>query len=108
MPPFIRSLRDFFISIQLTVALLFLSLVLVFVATLDQTQLGIWGIQQKWFHSFVVYQDVGAIRLPVFPGGYLIGGMLFFNLIACIYLHHILVKLINSLGRIRSEECQLG
>ena len=81
MPPFLRSLRDFFISIQLTVALLFLSLVLVFVATLDQTQLGIWGIQQKWFHTFVVYQDVGALRLPVYPGGYLIGGLLFFNLI---------------------------
>jgi hypothetical protein len=81
MPPFLRSLRNFFVSLQLTVALLFLSLVLVFVATIDQTHLGIWGIQQKWFHSFVVYQDAGSLRLPIFPGGYLIGGLLFFNLL---------------------------
>ncbi|MFI5336342.1 MAG: cytochrome c biogenesis protein ResB [Opitutales bacterium] len=81
MPPFLRTLRDFIVSLQLTVALLFLSLVLVFVATIDQTHLGVWGIQQKWFHSFVVYQDVNGLRLPVYPGGYLIGGLLFFNLI---------------------------
>jgi hypothetical protein len=81
MPSFLRSVRNFFISLQLTVALLFLSLVLVFVATIDQTHLGVWGIQQKWFHSFVVYQDVGALRVPIFPGGYLIGGLLFFNLL---------------------------
>jgi len=82
MNSFLRSVRDAFLSLQLTVALLFLSLVLVFVATLDQTHLGVWGIQQKWFHSFIVYQDTGSLRLPIFPGGYLIGGLLFLNLVA--------------------------
>jgi len=82
MSPFVRSVRNFFVSMQLTVVLLLLSLILVFIATLDQVHLGIWAIQQKWFHSFVVMQNTGDFSIPIFPGGYLIGGFLLINLIA--------------------------
>lgn len=84
MPNLLRQFRDFFTSLQLTVALLILSLVLVFVATLDQVNLGIWAVQEKYFRSFfVLWKPAGTnFALPVFPGGYFIGGLLLINLIA--------------------------
>lgn len=79
-----RLFRDFFVSLQLTVALLILSLILVFVATLDQVNLGIWAVQEKYFRSFfVMWQAPGSgIVLPIFPGGYFIGTLLLCNLVA--------------------------
>ncbi len=77
-----RQFRDFFVSLKLTVVLLALSLVLVFVATLDQVNLGIWAVQEKYFRSLFVLWHVGDIPIPVFPGGYLIGGLLLINLVA--------------------------
>lgn len=77
-----KAFIQFFVSLKLTVVLLGLSALLVFFATLDQTNLGIWGIQHKWFKTFVVLQTIKGIPLPVFPGGYFIGGMLFLNLLA--------------------------
>ena len=82
MKTVLRDFRDFFVSLQLTVALLVFGMLLVFAATLDQTNLGIWGIQQKWFRTFIVWQDIRGISLPVFPGGYFIGGLLLINLLA--------------------------
>ena len=81
MKEFIITLRDGIVSLRLTVALLILGMILVFAATLDQTNLGIWGIQQKWFRTFVVMQDLRGLVIPVFPGGYLLGGLLLINLI---------------------------
>lgn len=80
----VRQFRDFFVSLRLTVALLLMSMILIFWATLSQVQLGIWVVQQKFFHSFVVFQELPntGIVLPVFPGGYFIGGLLLINLIA--------------------------
>jgi hypothetical protein len=80
----VRQFRDFFVSLRLTVVLLVLSMILVFAATLDQVNLGIWAVQEKYFHSlFVLWRIPGtAIPLPVFPGGYLIGGFLLVNLIS--------------------------
>ncbi len=86
MHPTIRSLRNFFVSLQLTVVLLLLSLILVFIATLDQVHLGIAAIQQKWFHSFIVFQNTGDFSIPIFPGGYLIGGLLLINLL-CAHIY---------------------
>jgi hypothetical protein len=79
-----RQFRDFFVSLQLTVALLILSLLLVFVATLDQVNLGIWAVQEKYFRSFFVLWRLpeSNFSVPVFPGGYFIGGLLLINLIA--------------------------
>jgi hypothetical protein len=80
----VRQFRDFFVSLQLTVVLLILSLLLVFVATLDQVNLGIWAVQEKYFRSFFVMWRLpdSNVALPVFPGGYFIGGLLLINLIA--------------------------
>jgi hypothetical protein len=77
-----KDFLHFFVSLKLTVVLLGLSAILVFLATLDQQNLGIWGIQHKWFRSFVVLHDWHGIPIPWFPGGYFIGGLLFINLIA--------------------------
>jgi hypothetical protein len=82
MIAFLRSLRDFFVSVKVTVALLIFGMVIVFAATLDQVNLGIWAVQEKYFHSFVVYGSVGRFVVPIFPGGYVVGGLLLINLIA--------------------------
>lgn len=80
--PFLRDLRDLLVSLQFTVVLLVFSMVLVFAATLDQVNLGIWAVQEKYFRAFVVYTQVGGVTVPAFPGGYTIGGLLLANLIA--------------------------
>ncbi|HEY1848930.1 MAG TPA: ResB protein required for cytochrome C biosynthesis, partial [Opitutaceae bacterium] len=81
----IGQVRSVLVSLRLTVVLLALSIVLVFWATLDQVHLGVWGVQQKFFHSFVVSVRLGDLQVPVFPGGYLIGGLLLVNLV-CAHL----------------------
>ncbi len=78
LQPFVR----FFVSLRLTVVLLVLSIMLVFFATLDQVHLGVWGIQHKWFFTFIVIQPINGLPVPVFPGGYFIGGLLLINLVA--------------------------
>lgn len=78
----LRDLRDTLVSLKFTVILLVFGMLLVFAATIDQVNLGIWAVQQKYFRSFIVYSQVGSIAVPVFPGGYLIGGLLLLNLIA--------------------------
>ncbi|MCX6952311.1 MAG: cytochrome c biogenesis protein ResB [Verrucomicrobia bacterium] len=82
MKTLLHDLRDFFVSLRLTVALLVFGMLLVFAATLDQTNLGIWGIQQKWFRTFIVMQEVRGVAVPIYPGGYTIGGLLLLNLLA--------------------------
>lgn len=72
----------FFVSLRLTVALLALSALLVFLATIDQVHLGIWAVQEKWFRSFIVLHSINGFPVPVFPGGYFIGGLLLINLVA--------------------------
>lgn len=83
MKSLVRQFHDFFVSLRLTVVLLALSIVLIFWATLAQVDIGVWGVQQKFFHSLFVLQKIPGteIPVPVFPGGYLIGGMLLINLI---------------------------
>ncbi len=82
MKAFVRSLRDFLVSLKLTVVLLVLGMLLVFAATLDQVNLGIWAVQEKYFRSFIVYGRFGSFAVPMFPGGYLVGGLLLANLVA--------------------------
>jgi len=76
-----KQLRTLLVSLRLTVVLLAMSIVLVFWATLDQVHLGVWGVQQKFFHAFVVIEKVGDLQVPVYPGGYTIGGLLLINLL---------------------------
>jgi hypothetical protein len=77
-------LIKFFTSLRLTVVLLSLGLVLVFLGTLAQVQLGLYKAQNEYFRSFFVFwQPEGSDwRIPWFPGGYLIGGLLLINLFA--------------------------
>jgi len=78
------SFREFFVSLKLTIVLLALSIILVFWATLAQVKLGVWGVQEHFFRTFFVLSRIPGtdIPVPVFPGGYFIGGLLLLNLIA--------------------------
>ncbi len=72
-------------SLKLTVACLALAIVLVFVGTLAQAQLGVYRVQSEFFNSFIVFwspADKPGVKIPVFPGGYLICSVLLLNLIA--------------------------
>jgi hypothetical protein len=73
-----------FTSLKLTVALLTLGLLLVFLGTIAQVHLGLYKAQNDYFRSFFVFwQPAGSnLRIPFFPGGYLIGGLLLINLVA--------------------------
>ena len=72
----------FFTSLRLTVVLLAFGLALVFFGTLAQVDEGLYAAQNRWFRSFVVvHAHVGKIYLPIFPGGYLLGGLLIINLL---------------------------
>jgi hypothetical protein len=84
MSPLLRQFRDFFVSLKLTVVLLALSIVLIFWATLAQVHLGIWGVQEQFFRTFFVLGKIPGteVPVPVFPGGYFIGGLLLVNLVA--------------------------
>ena len=86
-----KALFKFFASLRLTVVLLAFSMVLIFFGTLAQVETGIWETQKVYFESFIAiwpypqawiaYDQLHWLRIPM-PGGYLIGGMLLFNLIA--------------------------
>lgn len=86
-----RSIFKFFSSLKLTVCLLSFSMALIFFGTLDQVHYGIWHTQKLYFESFVAiwsypqqwpaFDQLYWLRLPL-PGGYLLGGLLFINLIA--------------------------
>lgn len=107
----IDRLIKFFTSLKLTVVLLALGLVLVFLGTMGQESLGLYVAQTKFFKSFFVeigpmwaalsktldmmLQAFGGSfpvpsaatalsvpRIPIFPGGYFIGGLLLINLVA--------------------------
>ncbi|MDO8540175.1 MAG: cytochrome c biogenesis protein ResB [Opitutaceae bacterium] len=79
----LSSILRFFTSLQLTVGLIALSIVLVLVATLDQVNLGLLAVQEKYFRTFVVLGRLPNtdIAVPMFPGGYLLGGLLLVNLV---------------------------
>ncbi len=77
-------------SLKLTVVLLALGLVLVFWGTLAQVKLGLYQAQAEFFRSFFIYwnPDGLGLRLPIFPGGYLIGGLLLINLFAAHFRYY--------------------
>ena len=71
-------------SLRLTVTCLAFGIVLVFLGTLAQVNEGLWSAQDRWFRSFFIWWGpAGASwRIPVFPGGYLVGVVLLANLLA--------------------------
>ncbi len=82
MNAILNDLRAMLVSLKLTVVLIIFSIILILAATLDQVNLGIWAVQEKYFHTFVVFKKVGSVSLAIFPGGYTIGGLLLLNLLA--------------------------
>jgi hypothetical protein len=81
---FFDGLIAFFTSLRLTVACLILGAVLVFAGTIAQVDMGLFKAQNEFFRSFFIsWGPKGASwKLPVFPGGYLIGGTMLINLMA--------------------------
>lgn len=79
-----------FTSLKLTVVLLALGLILVFWGTLAQVNLGLYKAQSEFFRSFFVYwHPAGASwKIPIFPGGYLVGGLLMINLFAAHFRYY--------------------
>ena len=71
-------------SLKLTVFCLACAMVLVFLGTLDQVHIGVYEAENRYFKSFFLYftPPGGALKVPWFPGGYLVGGLLLLNLIA--------------------------
>ncbi len=80
---FLGGLVDFFSSLRLTVVCLCLGIILVFWGTLAQVDLGLYKAQNEFFRSFLIYWGPkGATwKMPIFPGGYLVGGLLLINLV---------------------------
>jgi hypothetical protein len=110
MDRFLDRLIGLFTSLRLTVVCLLLGMVLVFLGTMAQEPMGLYLAQEKFFRSFFVPASPmwAAIKkalqmahifltpssatdvlygpnFPVFPGGYLVGGVLLINLIASHY-----------------------
>ena len=71
-------------SLKLTVVCLGIAIVLVFIGTLAQVDEGLYQAQTRYFRSFLIYwSPPGAHwKIPVFPGGYLLGTVLLANLLA--------------------------
>ncbi len=76
-------------SLKLTVLLLTLAMLLIFVGTIAQTQLGIWQAVDAYFRSWIALVDPtlfapgtpSNIRIPI-PGGYTIAAAMIINLLA--------------------------
>ena len=78
------SLIKFFTSLRLTVVCLGLGILLVFLGTIAQVDLGLYKAQNEFFRSFLVFwgPKTATWKVPVLPGGYLVGGVLLINLVA--------------------------
>src|SRR6478609_8108639 len=77
-------LIKFFTSLKLTVVCLGFAILLVFLGTLAQVDLGLYKAQNEFFRSFLVFwgPKTADWKIPVLPGGYLVGGVLLINLVA--------------------------
>jgi hypothetical protein len=84
MRTFFTSAIRLFTSLQFTVMLIALSIALVLAATLDQVNLGLLAIQEKYLRTFIVFGRLPGtdLAVPLFPGGFLVGGLLLLNLLA--------------------------
>lgn len=79
-----RRLLSVLTSLRLTVVCLVAALLLVFIGTLAQVEIGLYDVQSNFFRSFFVYWSPAGShwKIPVFPGGWLIGLVLLINLLA--------------------------
>jgi ResB-like family protein len=79
-----RKIVDLFTSLKLTIVCLAAGMALIFAGTLAQVHLGIHEAQQRYFQSWLVWwpAEGRGFKVPIFPGGHLIGAVLLINLIA--------------------------
>ena len=71
-------------SLKLTIACLAAGMVLILAGTFAQVHFGIHEVQQRYFQSWFVWWPDRSIgfKIPIFPGGHLLGAILLVNLIA--------------------------
>ena len=79
-----RRFVDLLTSLKLTIICLAAAMVLIFAGTLAQVHLEIHEAQQRYFQNFFVWwpPESRGLRIPIFPGGHLIGAVLLVNLVA--------------------------
>src|SRR5436189_5896812 len=80
----LRKIIDLITSLKLTIVCLGAGMALIFAGTLAQVHLGIHEAQQRYFQSMFVWwpPEGQGFKIPIFPGGHLIGAVLLINLIA--------------------------
>src|SRR5204862_1121204 len=80
----LHRLVDLITSLKLTIICLAAAMALIFTGTLAQVHLGIHEAQQRYFQSMFVWwpPEGRGFKIPIFPGGHLIGAVLLVNLIA--------------------------
>jgi hypothetical protein len=80
----LSKIIDLITSLKLTIACLAAAMVLVLAGTFAQVHFGIHLVQQRYFQSLFVWwpPEGRSFKIPLFPGGYLVGGLLLINLIA--------------------------
>jgi ResB-like family len=71
-------------SLKLTIFCLACAMVLVLLGTLDQVHIGVYEAENRYFKSlFLLWTPPNSeLRIPWFPGGYIVGTLLLVNLIA--------------------------
>ena len=80
---FLRWLKPL-TSLKLTIVCLASAMVLVFLGTLDQVHIGVYEAENRYFKSLFLFFTPPRTnwRIPWFPGGYIVGGLLLINLLA--------------------------
>jgi len=76
---------DMLTSLQLTILAMTILMILVFLCTIAQIQMGTYGAVQAYMRSFLVWWTPGGFSIPVFPGGALVGLVLTVNLIGSMF-----------------------
>jgi hypothetical protein len=73
-----------FTSLKLTIFCLGCAMVLVFLGTIDQVNIGVYEAENRYFKSFFLFftPPHTELKIPWFPGGYIVGSLLLINLIA--------------------------
>jgi ResB-like family len=71
-------------SLKLTIFCLACAMVLVLLGTLDQVHIGVYEAENRYFKSLFLFWTPPntELRIPWFPGGYIVGTLLLVNLIA--------------------------
>src|ERR1700730_9470912 len=80
----LRKIVDLITSLKLTIVCLAAAMALIFAGTLAHFPLVLYHAQQRYFPSMFVWwpAEGRGFKIPIFPGGHLIGVVMLINLIA--------------------------